>query len=134
MSDHCALRYTGTEVAPGSLTTRGEYCQWETFEAQCAKDEVIVMESAINGRMSYGRCIERDYGYVGCQQDVLTLADLRCSGRRSCKIEIPDRAFDLATPCPRDLTRFLIASYQCLKGDFTRSLLKCIRNKQRSKL
>ena len=95
-----------------------DYCLYETLETRCAGDEVeMLMESAVNGRMQYGRCIERDYGYVGCHKDVLHLADARCSGRRQCKIEMPDKIFNMATPnCPRDLTLFLSASYTCLKG------------------
>ena len=42
-----------------------EYCQWETFKASCPDHHVVVMQSAIYGRMKYGRCIRRDYGYVG---------------------------------------------------------------------
>lgn len=93
-----------------------DYCKHETFEAHCIQDEVILMSSAVNGRMRYGRCIEKDYGYVGCQTDVLHLADQRCSGRRSCRIPIPDKTFDEVTPCPKDLTSYLSASYTCVKG------------------
>lgn len=78
------------------------------------------MRVAQYGRMRYGQCIERDYGYVGCQRDVLELADQRCSGRRQCRIEIPDKLFDRDHPCPKDLTRYMAANYTCLKGLSTR--------------
>jgi len=94
-----------------------DYCQWDTFEASCpSRDQLVVMKSAVYGRMASGRCIERDYGYVGCQSDVLLQADTRCSGRRECKLDIPYRPFDVGHPCPKDLTRFLRASFVCLKG------------------
>ena len=76
------------------------------------------MTSAVYGRMAYGRCVKRDYGYVGCFKDVLHLADARCSGTHQCNITIPDKAFDraIAKTCPEDLRRYLRASYTCRKG------------------
>ena len=65
-------------VAEGSK----DFCNWESFKAQCGPEEVVVMEQATYGRMKAGKCIERDYGYVGCQADVLVHADKRCSGER----------------------------------------------------
>lgn len=95
-----------------------DYCQWETFEASCkARDQLVVMKSAVYGRMASERCIERNYGYVGCHQDVLHQADMRCSGRRECKLDIPYQPFEVGHPCPRDLTRFLRASFECVKGE-----------------
>ena len=40
-----------------------EYC-WQTFNASCPDDAVILMTSAHYGRMKMGRCLSRDY-YVG---------------------------------------------------------------------
>ena len=93
-----------------------EYCQWEQLEITCQPDEVIVISGAYYGRMQYGRCIRRDYGYVGCYADVRALADSRCSGRRSCRISVPDMLFDGTTPCPEDLKLYLMAGYTCVKG------------------
>lgn len=74
------------------------------------------MESAKYGRMELGRCVIRDYGYVGCSADVLAHMDSRCSGRRSCDIRIPDSTLDRANPCPRDFKTYLEASYGCVQG------------------
>ena len=94
-----------------------DYCQWDTFEASCpSRDQLVVMKSAVYGRMASGPCIERDYGYVGCHSDVLSQADTRCSGRRRCQLDIPYQPFDVGHPCPKDLTRFLRASFVCVKG------------------
>jgi len=93
-----------------------EYCQWEQLEISCDPGEVIMMSGAYYGRMQYGRCIRRDYGYVGCYADVRALADTRCSGRRSCRISVPDKLFDGTTPCPEDLKLYLMAGYTCVKG------------------
>ena len=118
------LRSVSRLVARAGLT---EYCQWERLDIACSRpDEVVVMTRAYYGRMQYGRCIRRDYGYVGCYADVRALADGRCcvthrgvapgrdaraladgrcSGRRSCRISVPDQLFDGTTPCPDDLTQ-----------------------------
>ena len=43
-----------------------DYCRFETFNATCGHDAVVVMDTARYGRMEFGRCVDRDYGYVGC--------------------------------------------------------------------
>ena len=43
-----------------------EYCNWESVNATCAQNEVLVVESARYGRMAAGRCVSKEYGYVGC--------------------------------------------------------------------
>jgi len=99
------------------VNTARDYCQWDTFKASCVRrDQLVVMKSAVYGRMASGPCIERDYGYVGCHSDVLHQADARCSGRRDCQLNIPYQPFDVGHPCPKDLTRFLRASFDCVNG------------------
>ena len=94
----------------------GEYCHAEIFRASCADDEVVMMERALYGRMSLGRCVELDMGHLGCQSDVLALADRRCSGRRSCLIRVPDAELESRRPCLRELKTYLFASYRCVQG------------------
>ena len=99
-------------VTPGTR----EYCQWETFNATCRPDEVIIMKTADYGRMRLGRCLLRDYGYVGCKDDVLKYVDSKCSGRHKCTFKVPDPVLDMVQPCPGDLKSYMQASYACLKG------------------
>ena len=73
------------------------------------------MTSALYGRMKLGRCLSRDY-YVGCSADVLPQLDERCSGKRTCHLEIPDTDLHNLQPCPKDLLAYLQASYKCIKG------------------
>ena len=97
----------------------GEYCQNESFKAKCAEGEVVVMRSALYGRMRFSRCIDRDYGYVGqCSRDVLDTADVMCSGRRQCEINVPNSLLDSKKPCPKDLKSYLETSHACLKGEW----------------
>ena len=44
-----------------------EYCIDETFNPQCGSGELILMHSALYGRMRVGRCLPMDLGYMGCQ-------------------------------------------------------------------
>ncbi len=50
-----------------------EFCQNERFHGACGRDEVVVMETAVYGRMRFSRCIERDYGYVVSTHSVLRI-------------------------------------------------------------
>ena len=114
------MRATALKVKLACCTLRiselMDYCQWDSFAPVCPSGTLILIESAVYGRMDYGKCIDRDYGYVGCQTDVLLSMDSRCSGRRNCNIRIPDEQFDRTRPCPKDLTRYLRASYKCIPG------------------
>ena len=73
------------------------------------------MTSAQYGRMKLGRCLSRDY-YVGCSADVMPQLDEKCSGKRTCHLEIPDTDLHNLQPCPKDLLAYLQASYKCIKG------------------
>ena len=89
----------------------------EKFSPECPSDQVIVMDYARYGRMKLGRCIDRDYGYIDCFADVQDLVDMRCSGRRTCVINVPDQLLDYGTAaCPKDLKHYLEANFTCLEG------------------
>ena len=95
-----------------------EYCHREVFNATCESDEVMVMQTARYGRMSLGRCIRIDLGYLGCAVDVLKVMDAKCSGRSSCLLNVDDDVLYRTHPCPADITPHLQASYSCVKGRF----------------
>ena len=95
-----------------------EYCENEMFRATCSPtDEVVIMKTAQYGRMKLSRCIDRDYGYVGCKSDVLAQAHRKCSGLRSCEVSVPNPEFSSQNSCPRDLKPYFEAEYTCLKGE-----------------
>ena len=100
------------------LSVQSEYCEAETFRASCPNSTVIVIRRALYGRMRLGRCVLRDYGYVGCFADVVAHMDAICSGRRACSIRIPDAMLDRANPCPKDFKTYLLISYDCVPGAF----------------
>lgn len=100
--------FTVTDLAKGR-----EYC-WQTFNASCDKNEVIVMNSALYGRMRLGKCLKKDY-YVGCQADVLPFMDDLCSGKQYCELDIPDNKLQTMVTCRDDLMAYLEAVYKCVK-------------------
>jgi hypothetical protein len=91
-----------------------DYCQWESFDVTCQQDEVIVMQSAVFGRMTLGRCAKVNYGHLGCHVDVMAHMDDRCSGRRNCTVKIYDELRKYSV-CPEDVNSYLEASYTCWK-------------------
>ena len=89
-----------------------EVCQTERFEASCERtDEVIMMTSAKYGRMEVSRCVQSDYGYIGCSSNVVGVVDSACSGRRQCSVGVPSAALEriAAVACPRDLKLYLLS-------------------------
>ncbi len=95
-----------------------DYCTDEVFQVKCDRDEVILMEYAMYGRMQSGTCISDNFGYIGpsCARQVLMQMDALCSGRRECSVEIKDSSFPGYRPCHKDLKSYLEASFTCLPG------------------
>ena len=92
-----------------------EFCSTEEFKAECKDNEVIFMTGARYGRMKLSRCVNVDFGFIGCSSDMIGILDRKCSGRQKCSVRIPDPEMDLAQPCIGDLTRYLEASYKCVR-------------------
>ena len=93
-----------------------EFCHNEQFKAECPPNQVILMTSALYGRMKIGTCVKTDFGFVGCFHDVMPHAHERCSGRQACVIPVPDAILDLTKPCNEDLKSYLETSYICVDG------------------
>ena len=95
-----------------------EYCTSETFEASCGENAVIMMTSAVFGRMKIGRCVDEDLGFLGCQNDALDTMDEACSGKHSCQIQISTQKFrkDVAGSCRRSLAGYATMTYSCQNG------------------
>lgn len=94
----------------------GEFCQWETFNASCRSDQVVVVTWAMYGRMQAGRCASPSYGSVGCSVDVLAHLSAVCSGRQACRLVVPDEHLREMRPCPVDFAAYLEAGYKCIRG------------------
>jgi len=94
-------------------TESRDYCLHETFNATCRPGTVLLMTSAVYGRMRIGRCIDGDFN-IGCATDVLRYFDRQCTARRSCDVDVRNLV-DLH-PCQRDFMSYLEASYRCVQG------------------
>ena len=76
------------------------------------------MTNARYGRMRIGECVKGNYGYLGCTADVMPYVDSLCSGRRMCKLSVPDPVLHEHKPCPDDFSSYLEVSYSCVKGEY----------------
>jgi len=98
-----------------SLQTR-EYCVYERFTARCDTDHVIIIRSALYGRMRARRCITSDYKKaLGCYSDVTEHVDGLCSGRQNCSLLVATMD-SVAQPCAKDFKSYLEAAYDCVPG------------------
>jgi len=96
----------------------------DVLEFQCDPDEIIIVENARYGRMSIGRCVTRDYGYIGCGSDVTYIVAAKCAGRRHCRIvNIEALLSGVMKVCPADLKGYLQASIICVKGLMNQRIL-----------
>ena len=85
----------------------------------CPRGSVAKILSADLGRMSLGRCVKTNYGYVGCASSVKDILDAECTGRTGCKILVNSGdLFRDRLPCPRDFESYLHAKYTCLNGKY----------------
>ena len=48
-----------------------DYCERDIFSPECPADHVVLMVSAVYGRMGEIECITGNYGTIGCSEDVL---------------------------------------------------------------
>ena len=94
-----------------------EVCRQEEFNPHCSYNEVIFISKASYGHLHLGRCIPLDFGHFGCEADVSSLVDIRCSGKRTCSLPIVDPELEDAQPeCAIGLGSFLEVSHFCIAG------------------
>jgi len=111
----CGGTSSSDEVEPSSDAGHPRQQQQQQQHHHQQQVRVISMRSARYGRMRVdGRCVKRDYGYIGCASDVLGHVDRLCSGRRVCDFAVAELHGN--QPCPNDLTPYLEASFECLPG------------------
>ena len=111
---YITTNYYSSSLCP--YTGPQEVCNMETFSAECSDpDAVLVVQWARYGRMHTGRCVKNDYGYLGCESDVLPQVDRLCSGRAACSFKVADHLHGMQE-CPTELAPFLEIQYQCWPG------------------
>lgn len=117
------------------LCVGDDYCLHESFSQRCLKNEVMLMRSAIYGRMRTGRCVTQEEvaaqkllagevpGVLGCSADVFEILDRRCSGHAHCEIRVIDPSLQKFKPCFPGLSVYLEASFECVSGKSSLVLL-----------
>ena len=104
-----------------------EFCDWESFNETCRKNEVLIIHTARYGRMKLGRCVVKNYGHIGCGTDVTSEFDRLCSGRHHCLISVIS-LHGLMTSCPPDLKAYVEVSFECVKGEVTEVIFSKMGN------
>lgn len=110
--DHDNNSNNGLMLAQQQVYESKEYCQLEQFRANCPDDHVVLIHSAVYGRMRLGKCVKKNYGSLGCSTDVMGHVDRLCSGRPSCQFQVA--TLHVVNSCPGDLTPFLEARFTCV--------------------
>ena len=96
-----------------------EYCVDDSFNPQCPNGEIILMRSALYGRMRLSKCLPVDLGHMGCQSNVLSQFDQECSGKESCEVLVTDKHINAQSGCVIGLQSYLETEYNCVKGKNT---------------
>lgn len=86
------------------------------FQPQCLQHQVVVIESARYGHIELGRCVDADFGHLGCVHDELKYLDQQCSGKPSCSITVTNSIMGNDLPCAAALARYLESSFACQLG------------------
>jgi hypothetical protein len=87
-------------------------CYHHPFTARCSTGSVIMIETAVYGRMRTGGCINIST-HIGCQADATFLLKRQCSGRRSCNFTVGMELSSLAGGCTSELQGFLEVTHYC---------------------
>ena len=78
---------------------------------------MIVMTEAKFGQMKLGRCLDVDFGHLGCHGDVLDVMDLECSGKKECSVEVGSLEMVAKSNCAKSLMQYLEAEYRCVESN-----------------
>ena len=78
---------------------------------------MIEIVDAKYGQMEISRCVQTDYGYVGCSANVLDILNPLCSRYRTCNVSVTESTFSAVRPCPWFETSYLDVSFQCIPGE-----------------
>ena len=88
-----------------------DYCLVDTFEPTCNQNEVVMIETALYGRMKPGKCFPAEQGNFECSANVQAIMDGQCSGRKTCSVSGLDKELVLTQPCPQGSVGYLSVSY-----------------------
>lgn len=105
------MNYTWCFILPTVHTD--EFCDYESFEAECERGQTILMLSAYYGHIELGKCIQTDLGFLGCRANVLSTMDAECTGKQTCNMAVTDARLRKNNPCTNGIDVYLQSSYAC---------------------
>ena len=91
-------------------------CEGDTVKYACAPNEVLIMTSALYGRMSPSTCIDSYPGTMDCFGDVLSKVDRVCSGRPNCTFFLSVHEFRSSSGCHPGISAYLTTAHTCIAG------------------
>ena len=101
-----------------SISGPFDICEVDIFNGTCPHGQMIIMTSAMYGRMSIGTCIRQHFSsHRNCDGDVLKIIDGICSGRQSCVVRPIDPALVTVKKCPEH-SAYLRLSYDCIRCEY----------------
>src|SRR6218665_1340603 len=93
-----------------------EVCLWESFNATCSAGEVVLVESALYGRMHDNRCFNLTENESNCSTDVRFEIQRLFGLKGNLHFKPTSDLFKSITiTCPEKEMPFLEISYQCTK-------------------
>jgi len=93
-----------------------DYCEGYKFNASCSWNEIIIVKSALYGRMKESICISISFGHKS-STSVLSAVEELCSGRRNCTFDVIQLSKDVGL-YTKDPRCYLEVAYECLKGQW----------------
>ena len=95
-----------------------EVCFTETFKATCPPGTVIVIQSALYGRMRNSRCLHFDDRELNCYADAQPYLESLCNGSIECSIRAGDDMLRhlYSDRCRGSLVPYLDVFYACAHG------------------
>ena len=93
-----------------------EVCLWESFNATCSAGEVVLIESALYGRMHDNRCFNITENESNCSTDVRFEIQKQIGQTQSIHLKLYSDVFTKRAPtCLHGQMPFLEISYKCIK-------------------
>ncbi|OAF71618.1 hypothetical protein A3Q56_00592 [Intoshia linei] len=72
-------------------------------------------DSAYLGRMQLGKCVSRNFGYVGCRANVINFVNRECSGKIECSFQVSNPKLLRLNMYLKDVSVYLDVRYHCVK-------------------
>ncbi|ELT91193.1 hypothetical protein CAPTEDRAFT_207721 [Capitella teleta] len=89
-------------------------CRGDNVRFSCGQGQVVLMTSALYGRMASSTCIDHYPGAMDCSSNVLPQMDAMCSGRPNCSLTLTENRFGENNLCHHGYDAYLTVSYQCV--------------------